>query len=46
MSSEEEPAFDSFIDDEEEDEEEEFDITPELDGINESIKTTLSKYFE
>lgn len=42
--SNDEPAFDSFMEDEEE--EEEFDITPELNGINESIKTTLSKYFE
>lgn len=45
FASEDEPEFDSFIDDEDE-EEEEIDITPELDGINESIKTTLSKYFE
>lgn len=45
-SSEKVPAFDSFTEDEVEEEEDEFDITPELDGINESIKTTLSKYFE
>lgn len=45
-SSEKVPAFDSFTEEAEEEEEDEFDITPELDGINESIKTTLSKYFE
>ena len=28
------------------DEKDELDITPELSEINESIKTTLSKYFE
>ena len=40
-------AFDSFTDDEEEDEDLYGDITPELSGdINESINTTLSKYFE
>jgi hypothetical protein len=33
-------------DGDDEDYEEEIDITPELDSINESIKTTLSKYFE
>jgi hypothetical protein len=42
-------AFDSFTDEDEEEEEEDLygDITPELSGeINESINTTLSKYFE
>jgi hypothetical protein len=29
-----------------EEDEIELDITPELDKINESINTTLSKYFE
>jgi hypothetical protein len=29
-----------------EDDEIELDITPELNDINESINTTLSKYFE
>jgi len=47
LGDEEAEAFDSFTDDEEEDEDLYGDITPELSGdINESINTTLSKYFE
>jgi hypothetical protein len=45
--SDEEDAFDAFADEEEEEEDMYDDITPELSGdINESINTTLSKYFE
>jgi hypothetical protein len=51
LGDEESVAFDSFTDEDEDEEEEEEDlygdITPELSGdINESINTTLSKYFE
>jgi len=45
--SDEEDAFDAFTDEEDEEEDMYNDITPELSGdINESINTTLSKYFE